>query len=103
MYEKIKIIKRGCFIQMKFVVENIVYVFFVLYIFSLMLSPAPTKKKHDDYVLVEEVESKEQKKMLIKQEIRRLEEEYEDIEFDMSPKKLREWIRAEIRAAKADL
>ena len=84
---------------MKFVIENIVYVFFVLYIFSLMLSPAPTKKKQDDYVLIEEVESKEQKKMLIKQEIRRLEEEYEELEFDMSPKKLREWIRAEIRAA----
>jgi len=48
--------------------------------------------EHDDNV-------REYKKKLIQNEIQRLQEEYENLEFDMSPRKLRDWIRAEIKAA----
>lgn len=94
---------------MKFIVDNIVLIFFVFYILVAIFGSTPDNKQvtkplspsyemKEEYVLDDNI-NKEYKKQSIKQEIKRLEEEYENLEFDMSPSKLREWIRNEIRSA----
>ena len=95
-------------------VTYFVYFFIFIYILSFLAGSVTPKeeekvveasvchncREHEQGSKQESEEDvKAYKKKLIQNEIQRLNEEYENLDFEMTPRKLREWIRKEIKDA----